>query len=445
MRVAVIGAGPAGLFMSACLARRGHEVHLIDRDPGPTADGSWPRRGVMQFHHAHGFRFQVVDALRAEMPNAYDAWLAAGAEPVSMTLPDGREMPLGVRSTRPTYETALRAQALNQEGVHFQLAHVDRIVIDNGHASGVVVDGAHAEADLVIDASGRSGRATRALRPAALVGGDCGVAYVDRVYQLRPGAELGPLVNPIAFQANFDGYMVLVFPHERGMFSVVIIRSTADRDLVHLRHAAAFDAAAAAIPSLAAWTDPDRAEPITSVLPGGTLKNVFRGQTNADGELVADNVIFVGDAVCTTTPNFGRGIATTMLQCVELLRLLDEDGRNVRDVITRFDDWCAREMRPWVEDHVRMDDSLRSRWDGKDIDPEQPLSSDLIMEAAQVDPSIMPVIGPYAAMRAGPGLLRTVEPAARAVYRTGWRPSPSPGPTRAELAEVSLAALQPAG
>jgi hypothetical protein len=48
-------------------------------------------------------------------------------------------------------------------------------------------------------------------------------------------------------------------------------------------------------------------------------------------------------------------------------------------------------------------------------------------------------------MRAGPGLLRTVEPAARAVYRSGWRPTLAAGPTRAELAELSLAALQPAG
>src|SRR4029078_6396781 len=101
----------------------------IDRDPGPAADGSWPRRGVMQFHHAHGFRFQGVDALPPEMTPAPQAWLTEGAEPVSMTLPDGTEMPLGVRSTRPTYETALRGYALQQEGVHFHQAHVARGVL----------------------------------------------------------------------------------------------------------------------------------------------------------------------------------------------------------------------------------------------------------------------------------------------------------------------------
>jgi hypothetical protein len=40
----------------------------------------------MQFHHPHGFRQQVVDALLAEMPEIWDDLMAAGAEPV--TLPE---------------------------------------------------------------------------------------------------------------------------------------------------------------------------------------------------------------------------------------------------------------------------------------------------------------------------------------------------------------------
>src|SRR5690349_19868875 len=84
MHVAVIGAGPTGLFLGCGLARRGHDVTVVDRDEGPRADGSWPRRGVMQFAHAHAFRPQVGDALRSELPDGYDAWLAAGAEPIEM-------------------------------------------------------------------------------------------------------------------------------------------------------------------------------------------------------------------------------------------------------------------------------------------------------------------------------------------------------------------------
>src|SRR5580658_1628253 len=93
MRVAIIGAGPAGLFTGAGLARRGHEVVAVERDPGPAAGGSWPRRGVMQFHHAHAFRHQVVQVLEQELPEALPRWLAAGAEPVQLSLPDGSQVP----------------------------------------------------------------------------------------------------------------------------------------------------------------------------------------------------------------------------------------------------------------------------------------------------------------------------------------------------------------
>ena len=35
MQIAIIGAGPAGLFLGSALARRGHRVTAVDRDPGP--------------------------------------------------------------------------------------------------------------------------------------------------------------------------------------------------------------------------------------------------------------------------------------------------------------------------------------------------------------------------------------------------------------------------
>ena len=35
MDVIVVGAGPTGLTCGAALARRGHRVVAIDRDPGP--------------------------------------------------------------------------------------------------------------------------------------------------------------------------------------------------------------------------------------------------------------------------------------------------------------------------------------------------------------------------------------------------------------------------
>ena len=43
-RVAIVGAGPTGLYLAIALARRNHRVIVIDRDRGPAPDGSWGRR-----------------------------------------------------------------------------------------------------------------------------------------------------------------------------------------------------------------------------------------------------------------------------------------------------------------------------------------------------------------------------------------------------------------
>jgi 2-polyprenyl-6-methoxyphenol hydroxylase-like FAD-dependent oxidoreductase len=445
MKIAIIGAGPTGLVMGIGLARRGHQVVAVDRDGGPAPDGSWPRKGVMQFHHAHGFRPQIIRILQREAPAAWENWLAAGGEPIQMPLPDGTFVQAGIRSRRATFEASVRAAALEQPGLSIRQGHVEEITIRRGRANGIRVNGVALEADLVLDASGRASRVTRSLRTGPQLGGPCGIAYVDRQYQLLDGVPTPPLANPLAWQGNYEGYQVLVFLHERGTFSTLIIRNTSDRSLVLLRHNAAFDAAARAISDLAAWTDPAVSRPLTDVLPGGPLLNAYRGQRGSGGALALPGLIFVGDAVCTTTPNFGRGITTSYLQAGRLLELIDEhtmdSGDDADAVAVEFDDWCEQNMRPWVEDHRRMDDALARRWDGGDIDLTDRLPSDLIMAAASQDSSIAPAIVPYITMQGLPSCLDAVEPLARSVFETGWRPPFSEGPTRSELAAIASRAL----
>lgn len=444
MRVAIIGAGPAGLFLGSALAGRGHDVVAVDRDTGPPHDGRWARPGVMQFHHAHGFRLQVGQALQREWPDALAAWLAIGAEPMTFDLPGVGTVPAGHRSRRDTFERALRATAETVPGLSIRRGHVDGVMTSEGRACGIVVDRAPVEADLVVDASGRSGRSVDDLRAPSTVGGLCGMAYVDRQYQLRDGAEPGPMSNPLAWQADFDGYQVLVFLHEQGHFSVVLVRPTADAAFKDLRHEAAFDAACRAVPGLAAWTDPERAAPRTDVLPGGPLRNAYRGQRARDGRPCAPGLVSVGDAVATTTPIFGRGIAMTFVQIVQLLGLLDTEADPAL-VAEPFDVWCEANMLPWVVDHVVMDGDAVRRWEGGDVDLGRRLPSDLILAAVEQDPRIGPATRGYLSMFELPSCLNSVEPLARAVYETGWRPEFPPGPRRAELRDIVAAALRQDG
>jgi 2-polyprenyl-6-methoxyphenol hydroxylase-like FAD-dependent oxidoreductase len=444
MRIAIIGAGPAGLFVGSALAGRGHDVVAVDRDTGPPAGGRWARPGVMQFHHAHAFRMQVGRALQSEWPEAFAAWLALGAEPVMFDLPGAGPVPAGHRSRRDTFERALRTAAATVGGLTIRQGHVDGVLFADGRVRGIVVDGSPVDADLVVDASGRSGRSIDGLRAPAVTGGPCGMAYVDREYRLRDGAEPGPLTNALAWQGDFDGYQVLVFPHERGWFSVALIRPTADAALKDLRHVHAFEAACRAIPGLAAWTDPDRATPETDVLPGGSLRNAYRGQRSRDGRPCTPGLVSLGDAVATTTPIFGRGVTTTFLQVVQLLSLLDS-GADPALVGEPFDAWCDDAMLPWVADHVAMDAEAVRRWEGGDVDLTRRLPSDRILAAGAVDPAISQGIGGYLSMLELPSSLDPVEPLARAVYESGWRPPLDPGPTRAELREIVASALRAAG
>jgi len=439
MRTVIVGAGPAGLYTAIALARRGHEVVVIDRDRGPVGGQRWDRRGVMQFHHPHFFRQQVADALLAEMPQVWHGLLAAGAAPA--TLPGHPGVPAGLHCRRLTFERVLRSAAEAQPGVTLCTGHADGICGRRGRVTGVRVGGRLVDAGLVIDAGGRAGRLTAGLRAPA-DGGDCGISYVSRQYQLAPGAPHGPVNMPFGVLVTYPGYLAAAFLHDNRIISALIARASADHQLAGLRAPAAFDAATAAIPALAGWTGPAHTRPITGVLPGGRLHNSYRGQLTRAGQVAMDGLICVGDTVCTTNPAAGRGVTTSLLQARQLIRLLDEHPADFTSCAHAFDHWCTHHIKPWFDDHVYWDTDLIRRWSGHDVDLTRRLPSDLIVAAVQADPALVTVVGPYQAMLAPPGRLDAVQARAREIYASGWRPPTPPGPTRHELAALITAATR---
>ena len=60
MQTTVIGSGPAGMTAALLLARQGHAVTLVDRDPGPASGGAWNASIVAEYFHFGGQTFSTV-------------------------------------------------------------------------------------------------------------------------------------------------------------------------------------------------------------------------------------------------------------------------------------------------------------------------------------------------------------------------------------------------
>src|SRR5690348_839718 len=140
--VTVLGAGVAGLAAALLLARDGHRVTLVERDPlplgAPDDAPGWPRRGIPHFLQPHAFIPRGREELRRHVPDVYDGLLDAGAQEVDLR----RKLPGEVRpedealhylgARRPLLEWALRKAVTGEPGI---------TVRDGEHVRGLAVDG----------------------------------------------------------------------------------------------------------------------------------------------------------------------------------------------------------------------------------------------------------------------------------------------------------------
>jgi 2-polyprenyl-6-methoxyphenol hydroxylase-like FAD-dependent oxidoreductase len=464
--ITVLGAGVCGLSAAMMLARDGHDVTVLERDPDPVPDtqdeswDAWARRGVSQFRQPHYLQPRGAAVLEEELPDVASALAAAGAcrfdmlEMMPPAITDRAPRPGDERFTtltgrRPVVEQVVaRAAAAEpridvRRGVGVETLTTRR---RNGtpHVTGARTDaGEELRADLVVDAMGRRSVLGRWLAdagapPIAEEAGDCGFIYYTRFFRARDGG--GPPESRAPLLTPLEAFTILTLPGDNDTWSVTIYVDAGDRPLKALRHADRWSAVLGACPRHAHWMD---GEPITDVLPMAGIVDRYR-RLAPDGRPVATGVAAVADAWACTNPSAGRGIALGLMHAAALRDVAREHVDDPPAFAAAWDERTERDLSPWYRTTV-AEDRARLRALGAaraGVRPEPPADPAvkvraLFPVAAMRDPDLFRAfietrtcLAPLPEVVARPGIAeRILELAAEGAPRP-------PGPTRAQVLEL---------
>ena len=470
-RVVVVGGGVGGMGVALALARDGHPVTLLERDPlpvAPDADSAFAaeRRGAPQVHQTHGFLARIVVTLREHFPDVLDDLLAAGCFTMPTTMSLGEPQPgdedlavLIVRRT--TFEWVLRQAALREPGIEVRTgAGVVGLTGTAGSGgtptvSGVRLDdGTTLDGDAVVVATGRRSGLPAWLRDDLGVDvpetiHESGLVYLSRWYRLPAGFELG-LDPKLGGDLRFVKYLAV--PGDGGTLSVTLAIPTDDAELRQaLGDPDRFEHACRLLPGpdlffgdeAVATTGP--LEPIGGVRPmGGLLNRIRRFADPATGEPIVLGVHAVGDAHTCTNPLYGRGCSLALVQAVALADAFRRHPNDAHARAASYEAYNAQQVEPWFDVSVQMDavGADPTGFAGASSDAAKGLGAVLV--AAQTDPVIGRAMVRFWNLLATPAELMVdaevvTRIAAVIADPDAYPVPPRDGPTREEL----LAALDP--
>lgn len=356
-RIVVLGAGLNGLAAAMLVARDGHAVTVLERDPAePKGDAeelwqNWERPGVSHFRLGHIMLARWRSLMEQELPEVIDEVERLGGKRVSPidVLPNAFTGGVRAEDTelramlarRPLIEGALAAVATRTQGVLVRrgtkaeaLVAGSNVIRGVPHVSGVLTDGGEiVPADLVIDAMGRR---TPIVRMLAAIGArspdeqreDLGFVYYGRHFRNNAGRSI-PVPNTVG---NYDAMTLLCIPADADTFSWWFIVASNDRDMRELRDVAAWERSLAVLPHTA--TLRAASTPITGVeVMSGTEDQ--RLSLMVDGQPVVTGLVAVGDAAMRTNPSLGRGSSIGLMHVCTLRDVIRAVGPDRPDELVR--------------------------------------------------------------------------------------------------------------
>lgn len=368
----VIGGSLAGLSAGRVLSDFFDRVTVIDRDAYP--DGALERPGVPQSRHVHALLARGRKELERLFPGFDQLMRERGAHELDFGLdfatlrPEGwapreaNDLPLFFAS-RNLLESIVRGlfRKLPNVTLMERTTVTGIAAVRNGHprATGVQIcplDGgatSELEADLIVDASGRTSKAPEWLRALGLEPPQESVVDSFAGYSSRWFKAPDPARWPqewwwkgiwIDIKAPEHMLAGVLFPVEQARWLVTlggVVRHYPPSD------EAGFMAALATLRSPVLAETVRLAEPISPVYSNRAMANRFRRYDRWQARL--DGFVAVGDAACAFNPVYGQGMTTGTISATILADCLKKYGPSNPDLSRHFFRAQGRfQANPWM-------------------------------------------------------------------------------------------------